>query len=64
MLILSRNRDESIIIDNNIEVKIVDVHGGKIRLGIDAPKDISVHRKEIQEAINREKELTMPVASG
>ncbi len=54
MLVLSRNKEESVIIDNKIEVVIVDVRGDKVRLGIDAPRDISIHRKEIQEAIDRE----------
>jgi len=55
MLVVSRNKEESIIIGGNIEVVIVDIRGEKVRLGITAPKDISVHRKEIQEAIDRER---------
>lgn len=58
MLVLSRMRDESIVIgegDNKVEITIVDVRGDKVRLGIEAPKSISVHRKEIYEAIQREK---------
>ena len=55
MLVLSRQRDESIIIGDNIEITIVDVRGDKVRLGINAPREISVHRKEIYEAIQREK---------
>ena len=55
MLILTRTKDESVVIDNKIEVVIVDVRGDKVRLGIQAPKSISVHRKEIQEVIDREK---------
>ena len=58
MLVVSRYKEESIIIGGNIEVVIVDIRGEKVRLGITAPKDISVHRKEIQEAIDREKKLT------
>ena len=54
MLVLSRTKRESVIIDNNIEIMIVDVRGDKVRLGIEAPKHISVHRKEIQDAIDRE----------
>lgn len=54
MLVLSRQRDESIIIGDNIEVTVVDIRGDKVRLGITAPKDISVHRKEVYEAIRRE----------
>jgi carbon storage regulator len=47
MLVLSRQKEESIIIGDNVEVRIVDVRGGKVRLGIKAPADVSVHRKEI-----------------
>jgi len=55
MLVLTREKDESIIIGDDIEVTIVDVRGDKVRLGINAPREISVHRKEIYEAIQREK---------
>ncbi len=55
MLVLSRQKDESIIIGDNVEVTIVDVRGDKVRLGITAPKDIPVHRREVYEAIQREK---------
>ena len=55
MLVLSRQRDDSIIIGDDIEITIVDVRGDKVRLGINAPRSISVHRKEIYEAIQREK---------
>ncbi len=54
MLVLSRQRDESIIIGDNVVVTIVDVRGDKVKLGIDAPKEISVHRREVYEAIQRE----------
>lgn len=55
MLVLSRHRDESIIIGDNIVVTIVDIRGDKVRLGIDAPKDIPVHRQEVYKAIQQEK---------
>lgn len=55
MLVLSRQRDESIIIGDDIEIVIVDVRGDKVRLGINAPREVSVHRKEIYDAIQREK---------
>ena len=55
MLVLSRRRDESIIIGDNIVVTIVDIRGDKVRLGIDAPSEIPVHRREVYEAIQREK---------
>ncbi|MBU0766341.1 carbon storage regulator CsrA [Patescibacteria group bacterium] len=54
MLVLSRQRDESIIIGDNIVVTIVDIRGDKVRLGIDAPTEIPVHRREVHEAIQRE----------
>jgi carbon storage regulator len=55
MLVLSRQRDESIMIGDNVEITIVDVRGDKVRLGITAPKEIPVHRREIYDAIQREK---------
>lgn len=54
MLVLSRQRDESIIIGDNIVVTIVDIRGDKVRLGIQAPSEIPVHRREVFEAIQRE----------
>ena len=54
MLVLSRQRDESIIIGENIVITVVDIRGDKVRLGINAPKEISVHRKEVYDAIRRE----------
>ncbi|MEX2172036.1 MAG: carbon storage regulator CsrA [Pirellulales bacterium] len=54
MLVLSRQRDESIIIGDNIVITIVDVRGDKVRLGIEAPIEVSVHRREVYEAIQRE----------
>lgn len=54
MLVLSRQRDESIIIGDNIVVTIVDIRGDKVRLGIEAPTEIPVHRREVFEAIQRE----------
>ena len=54
MLVLSRQRDETVVIGDDIEIKIVDIRGDKVRLGITAPPHISVHRKEVYEAIKRE----------
>ncbi|MCC7144896.1 MAG: carbon storage regulator CsrA [Phycisphaeraceae bacterium] len=54
MLVLSRQRDESIVIGDDIEITIVDIRGDKVRLGISAPRDIQVHRKEVYEAIKCE----------
>ncbi len=55
MLVLSRQRDQSIMIGDNIEITVVDVRGDKVRLGINAPNTIPVHRKEVYQAIQREK---------
>lgn len=54
MLVLSRHRDESIMIGDEIVVTIVDIRGDKVRLGINAPSSIPVHRQEVFEAIQRE----------
>ena len=54
MLVLSRQRDETIMIGDNIEITIVDIRGDKVRIGITAPTSITVHRKEVYEAIKRE----------
>ena len=54
MLVLSRHRDESIIIGDDIVLTVVDIRGDKVRLGIEAPQDVPVHRREVYEAIQRE----------
>ncbi len=54
MLVLSRQRDESIMIGDNIVITVVDIRGDKVRLGISAPTEIPVHRQEVYEAIQRE----------
>ena len=54
MLVLSRKRDEAIVIGDDIKVYIVDIRGDKVRLGIEAPSDVPVHRQEVYEAIQRE----------
>lgn len=57
MLVMSRKRDESIMI-GDIEVKVVDIRGDKVRLGINAPKEVPVHRREVYDAIKREQKKT------
>lgn len=52
MLVLSRKKNESIVINNDITITIVEIRGDKVRLGIVAPKDVSVHRQEVWEAIH------------
>ncbi len=54
MLVLSRHRDESIMIGDDVVITVVDIRGDKVRLGIAAPQDIPVHRREVYEAIQRE----------
>ena len=54
MLVLSRQRAETIMIGDDIEVTVVDIRGDKVRLGITAPREVSVHRKEVYDAIRRE----------
>lgn len=54
MLVLSRQRDESIIVGDNVQITVVDIRGDKVRLGIQAPPHIPVHRKEVFDAIQRE----------
>jgi carbon storage regulator len=52
MLVLSRKKNESIIINNDVVITVVEIRGDKVRLGIVAPKDVSVHRQEVYEAIH------------
>ena len=54
MLVLSRQRDETIMIGDDVEITVVDIRGDKVRLGITAPRKIQVHRKEVYDAIKRE----------
>ncbi len=55
MLVLSRKKNESIVINDNIVVTVVDIRGDKVRLGFDAPKEIPIHRREVYDAIKRSK---------
>ena len=54
MLVLTRHRDESIMIGDDVEIMVVEIRGDKVRLGINAPQQVSVHRKEIYERIKAE----------
>ena len=56
MLVLSRKKNESIIINDDITIVVVEIRGDKVRLGIEAPKEVPVHRNEVYEAIRRAKE--------
>jgi carbon storage regulator len=53
MLVLSRKKDEKIVIGDNVSIMIVEIRGDKVRLGIEAPREISVHRSEVYDAIKR-----------
>ncbi len=53
MLVLSRKKNESIVINNDITIVVVEIRGDKVRLGIEAPKEVPVHRREVYEAIKR-----------
>lgn len=55
MLVLSRQRDESICIGDDVVITIIDIRGDKVRLGIEAPRETGVHRREVLERIQREK---------
>ena len=57
MLVLSRKKDEKIVIGDKITLLVIDIRGDKVRLGIEAPKDVAVHRQEVYEAIQKEMEM-------
>lgn len=54
MLILTRKKDEKIVIDGSIEITVIEIRGDQVRLGIKAPKNVTIHRKEILDAIEAE----------
>ncbi len=64
MLVLSRQRDQKIMIGDDIEITVVDIRRDKVRLGITAPKRIPVHRKEVYEAIQRENQAASEMRLG
>jgi carbon storage regulator len=63
MLVLSRKKDESIVINNDITIVVVEIRGDKVRLGVEAPKDVPVHRREVFEAIARGEQADLPAAT-
>lgn len=63
MLVLSRKKNESIVIDDNIIVTVVEIRGDKVRLGIQAPKEVPVHRSEVYAAIQSESKQEPPAVS-
>ena len=56
MLVLSRKKNESIVINDDITIVVVEIRGDKVRLGIEAPKEVPVHRNEVYEAIRKSQE--------
>jgi carbon storage regulator len=63
MLVLSRKKDESIVINNDITIVVVEIRGDKVRLGVEAPKEVPVHRREVFEAIARGEPVDVPAVS-
>jgi carbon storage regulator len=69
MLVLSRKKNESIVINDDITIVVVEIRGDKVRLGVEAPKEVPVHRNEVYEAIRRNQDNhaapnTMPTETG
>jgi carbon storage regulator len=59
MLVLSRKKNESIVINNDITIVVVEIRGDKVRLGVEAPKEVPVHRREVYDAIKRNEKLSV-----
>lgn len=59
MLILARKRDESIILDDNIEISVIEIKGESVKLGINAPSNIKIYRREVFEAIQKENKAAL-----
>ncbi len=60
MLVLSRKKNESIVINDDITVVVVEIRGDKVRLGVEAPKEVPVHRREVYDAIKRSENGDLP----
>ncbi len=63
MLVLSRKKDEKIIIGDKIAIMVVDIQGDKVRLGIEAPREVTVHREEVYQAIQKKQAEPVPANS-
>lgn len=57
MLVLSRKKNESIVINDDITIVVVEIRGDKVRLGVEAPKEVPVHRREVFDAIHRNDDI-------
>lgn len=64
MLVLSRKKNESIVINNDITIVVVEIRGDKVRLGVEAPKEVPVHRREVYDAIKRNTSHAEDASSG
>ena len=64
MLVLSRKKNESIVINNDITIVVVEIRGDKVRLGVEAPKEVPVHRREVYDAIKRNAALQSGAEAG
>ncbi len=64
MLVLTRKKDQSIIVNENIEITILEVQGDQVRIGISAPRDISIHRKEVFLQISEENKKAASINTG
>ena len=62
MLVLSRKKNESIVINNDITIVVVEIRGDKVRLGVEAPKEVPVHRREVYDAIKMHSQGDPPIA--
>lgn len=63
MLVLSRKKNESIVINNDITIVVVEIRGDKVRLGVEAPREVPVHRREVYDAIQRSQQMDDTAAS-
>lgn len=64
MLVLSRKKNESIVINNDIRIVVVEIRGDKVRLGVEAPREVPVHRREVYDAIHQAAEAANDDAPG